>query len=338
MRAGRYVTGLLNPIAEVHRVMRPVDTLAQHRRGLHTQEAAFVQLKPGLSRMHSVRTVGQDLSLTSLYVPYAMSGFTVSDPEWVILHAPLRWRGDYFVDGREVSPGDALLVTSRNGYFGRGEDRDAITIGIRLDRLSSAMRSLSGRTHDDVALHHRFMKLPYSLMTTLIDALCAPHRASGNRGSAVERLSPTCEADIIALIAQALLTSDGKGVSERYSTAPATTVVANARACALNAEGRSPSLADLCAASQVGLTRLTECFHQVHGMSPGRYFTALRLAQARERLTDVLSPPRSVKEVALDFGFTKSGRFSQSFEEQYGEYPSTVLKRTKSRNDIVRQI
>lgn len=88
------------------------------------------------------------------------------------------------------------------------------------------------------------------------------------------------------------------------------------------------SLAQLCAASGVGPTWLSKCFHESLGVSPVAYLRARRLSAARARLLDRSCPPASVKDVALSLGFMNLGRFAADCRAIFEENPSDSLVRT----------
>lgn len=78
-------------------------------------------------------------------------------------------------------------------------------------------------------------------------------------------------------------------------------------------------------ARAVGLSRaaFTRRFREATGESPDRYFTALRLEQAAERL---LSGDASLAEIARDVGYASEFAFSRAFKRRYGVAPGIYRK------------
>lgn len=94
----------------------------------------------------------------------------------------------------------------------------------------------------------------------------------------------------------------------------------------LHADPARPwTASDMAAVSGVSLRRLQESFRTHLGVSPREYLLELRLARVREELRDTASA-RTVTDVALDWGFTHTGRFAQAYRRQYGESPSQTRR------------
>lgn len=91
------------------------------------------------------------------------------------------------------------------------------------------------------------------------------------------------------------------------------------------AEGSPVSLADLCAAAGVSKSTLYAAFHRVCGQSPLSYFHKRRLNRARIQLLESPLQRGAVKRVAIETGFTESGRFASEYRRLFGESPSATL-------------
>jgi transcriptional regulator GlxA family with amidase domain len=75
---------------------------------------------------------------------------------------------------------------------------------------------------------------------------------------------------------------------------------------------------------------LARAFKAIHGTTPVRYFRDLRLAKAREALSNA-DPATTVKEVALRLGFRELGRFAVEYRQQFGESPSETVRSAAGR-------
>ena len=63
------------------------------------------------------------------------------------------------------------------------------------------------------------------------------------------------------------------------------------------------------------------------GVTPKQYITADRLTRARRSLR-LAEPSAQVSQIANDWGFSHLGRFARIYKQQFGELPSTTLRRT----------
>lgn len=68
-------------------------------------------------------------------------------------------------------------------------------------------------------------------------------------------------------------------------------------------------------------------FERELGVTPLHYIRQRKLAHIHTCLSDPNCTVRSLTELALDYGFVHLGRFSDSYRQQYGELPSSTLKR-----------
>lgn len=86
------------------------------------------------------------------------------------------------------------------------------------------------------------------------------------------------------------------------------------------------SLSDLEKIAGVSRERLYRDFHTYYQMSPMAYFKALKLEEVRKRLLQA-RPNEKISAIALDYGFSQLGRFSQDYKARYQELPSQTLAR-----------
>ncbi len=84
----------------------------------------------------------------------------------------------------------------------------------------------------------------------------------------------------------------------------------------------------LCTAAGVGERALQKSFESRRGMSPMRFVTERRLAEARRLLTQI-GGRDDVTQIALSMGFNHTGRFSALYRHAFGESPSQSLRRSR---------
>jgi len=87
------------------------------------------------------------------------------------------------------------------------------------------------------------------------------------------------------------------------------------------------SVPELCAAIGVSERTLRSRCTEFLGISPSRYLRLRRLRLAHIALRTAGSSPTSVAVVARRYGFSKLGRFARAYQANFGETPSTTLRR-----------
>ena len=90
--------------------------------------------------------------------------------------------------------------------------------------------------------------------------------------------------------------------------------------------GRLAHIADLCREAGVTPRTLSRAFRAVHGTTPYRFLTQLRLSEARRALSSDVEGG-TITEVAMRFGFHELGRFAAQYRERFGESPSQTKRR-----------
>jgi AraC-like DNA-binding protein len=92
--------------------------------------------------------------------------------------------------------------------------------------------------------------------------------------------------------------------------------------------GEAITLGRLCAVVQVGERSLQLAFQARRGMSPMRFVSERRLAEAQRRFA-FASGDENVTAIATSLGFTHLGRFSSAYRAAFGESPSRTLMRSR---------
>ena len=90
-----------------------------------------------------------------------------------------------------------------------------------------------------------------------------------------------------------------------------------------------PKMAALCGALSARERTLHEAFREHLGTTPKAYLKTLRLNAAHRDLLRGL-PKTRVTDVALDWGFSHFGWFSQDYRRLFGETPSKTLQRARA--------
>lgn len=93
---------------------------------------------------------------------------------------------------------------------------------------------------------------------------------------------------------------------------------------------RAVRMSELVDASGVSERTLQDAFWRHRGKTPGQFARELRLDRVRRALIEQPGNDDSVTKIALRFGFTHLGRFSRSYADRFGEYPSETLARKQT--------
>ena len=92
--------------------------------------------------------------------------------------------------------------------------------------------------------------------------------------------------------------------------------------------GRPRAIPDICTELAISQRTLARAVRTVRGTTPSRHLHGLALAEARAALQDPAT--RSVRQVALRYGFRELGRFAAEYRATFGENPSDTLRRTSA--------
>lgn len=316
--------------------LRKISSMDQQSRGLPVREGGIIFFGKKPPVMHAFKLAGRSVVITRMHVPEAYSAYNVPEPDWITLHIPLSWNGSYVFDGREAEAGEAFLTSNPNGYATAGENRDALTLGPKRDALEVAMRSMFGSCADISGLHSSVLRPSPMLLKAIRGQInsALEGETSQEARPALHFMPEVAERDFLDILALEFRTALSGSSKYKGLRRSAVDVVAEARQLTLANSNSVPSLSEICAVTRVGQTRLFECFQEVHGLAPYKCLMSFRLSAAHERLTDKDNPPHSVKQVALDAGFQKAGRFAQCFFEQFGTRPSEVLAHTRKERTL----
>lgn len=287
----------------------------------------WAQLRPGRPVFSVTQVLGRDILLHELRVGPLIAGHVVFDPEWMVLFAPLRWQGDFLVNGQSARPNDLFLVSEANGYATYGQDRQNVIIGLRKSRVRDVCAALAGDPDNPIEFCNSVLTRASSASANLqrIVQLAMPDFRQVSYGAGRYSLPADVEDEIITGIALVLLEQRDDIRERDPGQIDPLEVVRKAVLCADSNPFRHITLADLCAASGVGKTTLHMCFSDLVGVSPMAFVRARRFSVARERLMNPVDLPRSVKDLSYSLGFNNGGRFAADYRKLFGERPSDTL-------------
>ncbi len=295
-------------------------------------EAEFVQLGRGEFDLSSQEVWGDRSFILRVRSKPEAIWTVVADPGWMAFALPLSWCDEYRVNGWNAKLGDVFLMDGRTEFSTSAADRDALLIGVRRDTLIQTCAALLGGDSADICCGHRLLEIDgasRSRLHLIVErAFVAAKIQSSGRGEL--RLRPVHEKELICSVADLLVSRPPFDEPVRLDQRDPFRIVRLAKEITRTSSPDQFNLAHLCAAAGVGKSRLHQCFVDVHGISPGQYLLKQRLSAARDCLRDPINPPETVKDAALRFGFTSSGRFSKTYSAIFEELPSETLERTRN--------
>lgn len=165
----------------------------------------------------------------------------------------------------------------------------------------------------------------------IVGAVLTLHRALTQCGKAGP--PPVLAAEIEHSILNALLLGHRHNYTEAIfspQALPSPRVVRRVIELIDSAPEKSFTAADLARFAGVSERSLHAAFRRQVGSSPMAYVRRRRLEQAHDELLR-LDPASgtTVTEVALRHGFAHTGRFAAAYRKQFGELPSTTLRRCR---------
>ena len=307
----------------------PAKTDLTHQRfwsGLPVSYADSVQVGAGDPIYKMVQVTGRDLLVFRSKVTPKMVSTVVPHPDWMVLMAPVSWRGAYVFNGQVARPFDVFVSGGPDGYSTTNDRRHNLALGREIE-TAGCMRRLSGLDVEDIALDDQRIGLGSDLGTRFYRRILETITVSLDEplGPGKFALDAVVENDLFAEVANLIM---AKTIEENAFSKPSLDplrVVRSAESLFEEHLTNPPSIADLCKAASVGATTLHVCFNEVYGVPPIAYLQAKRITQARCAILSAGSTPASIKDVALSLGFTHSGRFAKQYRSLFGEFPSETL-------------
>ncbi|GJD21779.1 hypothetical protein RIVM261_067350 [Rivularia sp. IAM M-261] len=83
------------------------------------------------------------------------------------------------------------------------------------------------------------------------------------------------------------------------------------------------TIGEIAAAMQCSSRSLQAAFARHYGFSPNEYMRNCRLEAAH---VELLQGKKTITSVALDYGFSNTGRFAKYFQQYFGKHPSDILR------------
>lgn len=206
--------------------------------------------------------------------------------------------------------------------------KSRVILGVTIPRqpFVETIAALRGVDTRDITLNDRELHLSKAAgaevrarFTAIINEACSER---------VQRSQREISNEVTGLLADAYLHALPGSLSQTERIVQPERIVRLAEERFMASDGKTISLADLCAAAGIGKSTLYKAFQIVCGQPPLTYFQKRRLMQARSLLLNAVNERGRVKHAALSTGFTELGRFSVEYRQLFGEPPSATLNRT----------
>jgi AraC family ethanolamine operon transcriptional activator len=284
----------------------------------------LTQVGRGPSSWSASAVTSGDVLLLEQHNPALSVGGAVMHPDHVAIIVPLRWEGEYLVNGQPLAPNAVFLTSRPSGYASRGSGRVLIAATLPRDPLTRTLAALRGVGPEDVEIPDGILDLPPAAMArlrTVLPTLVSRGEAPVGTGPGARRFR---DAVFGALLDQCLLVGRS-AVPVPSGLCHPERIVWRAEERFAEAEWGPVSLADLCAAAGVSQSALYMAFQHLYGEPPLRFFHSRRLNRARDLLVQSESRRGAIKNAALDCGLTEFGRFSRDYRMLFGETPSATL-------------
>lgn len=240
---------------------------------------------------------------------------------------PLRWRGEFRLNGAMATPNTIHMPVEEGSMHTRGGQREQLGCILPRARFVETVAALCGAEPDTLALHEGALQLAPETSRRVRSQLMA----IVNKGAHTELSSKASRAafdltnEVFELMVDAYLHARPEPIRKSGRVRNGKLIVRAAEERFAQAGSEPVSLADLCVATGVSQRTLYSAFRDWCGEPPIAYFHKRRLTHARSRLLNATPRRGEVKKAALEAGLTELGRFSRDYRQLFGESPSTTL-------------
>lgn len=291
-----------------------------------TREDFLTQLSPGQMVCHARAINVADVSLIGLWEKPLCVGGTVLLPNRTGLLLPMSWDGDFLMDGHSLTEGEAYAVDSPNGFISRGTNRYFYALQVEREPLIHSLAALQGVHFESISLHSGALKLPARAKNRIAKNLHSLLFAVNNKDIPRDQLAIETRDYIYNSFLEIYLANPIQPHRRKSSWRRYTYIIRIAEDRYAANDHSGVSLADLCAATQVSSSTLSEAFNRVTGMSPIKYFKTRAINDVHDLLVESEHQRGAIAKIAMRHGFTELGRFSLEYKKVFGVSPSVTLR------------
>ncbi len=204
---------------------------------------------------------------------------------------------------------------------------DLCVLSVDPDTLDKLAHRLGGVSPSARLMDSGILSLPPQPMHAFQTLLCRTFAQFDGPGPA--RQSPlACEALRSSLLSALLSVLEGERGRLQFPAGRTNldSLVEEATQFVLAHRYEELGIDDICVAFRVSRRKLQYCFQEAVGVSPARYFRALRLRCVRQALMASSANDKSIADVATDYGFWHGSHFAQEYRKMFGELPSSTVR------------
>jgi AraC family transcriptional regulator, ethanolamine operon transcriptional activator len=239
---------------------------------------------------------------------------------------PLARSGSCRFQGRPCVAGDVFALFDGDDLdFRSAGPAQLVSVSIERTTLERHTRTLLGRHLGELRLEGRLRGLRTN--SAILRGLC--HETVGRAAAHPWLLRDAAHANRLETKLVKALFSGFETPRDDEAPRRSRTLARNAEAWLRQNLADAPPIASLCEALDTSERRLHEAFREHLGTTPKAYLKTLRLNAARRDLLGSMAKTR-VTDVALDWGFSHFGWFSQDYRRLFGETPSRTLQRGRT--------
>jgi AraC-like DNA-binding protein len=228
--------------------------------------------------------------------------------------------------GMELSPGEMMFNSLGSEHYHRMEaDSHWRAMSLGPADLAAAGQVLAG-VDLSAPLSNRRVRPPPHLMSRLSRL----HDATTQLAATVPDLlahpevARALEQELVCAMVRCLVADPATEVERNLARRPS--VMRRLERFLEQNENQALYIPEICAAINVTDRTLRSHCAEHLGMSPHRYLWLRRMNLARRALA-ASAPPRTVTDIATEFGFYELGRFAVAYRQLFGELPSVSLRR-----------
>ncbi|MBD3398263.1 helix-turn-helix domain-containing protein [Candidatus Micrarchaeota archaeon] len=298
--------------------------------GLPVEEHCLTQVGSGVLEYYADIIAASEVALMRLRSTTLSVGVTVLDPSYTCFIFPIRWGGEYRINGELVNSSAFFLPSSLNAFDQRSDGRDMLAIILNRGQFVETVAALRGIGPEDVTVREGAQTMAAESLAKVrrrLNAVLENYRREDSRRTCAVSAEELGK-QVIEMATDAYLFSASESEAKNHGFLQSQRIVRKAEERFEAAEDGRISLADLCAAAGVSKSSLYKAFDSVCGEPPISYFYKRRMMKSRLILIESPYERGTIKRAALGAGFTELGRFSVEYRRMFGESPSVTL--TKS--------
>ncbi|MEU1517497.1 AraC family transcriptional regulator [Streptomyces sp. NPDC005811] len=323
------VLGLPKPLAK-HRLFETdrLEEATEHGRRLLARHRLIPS--EGGKKLDAVVN-GVDLDGSRLlYMRYGKQLRVTAEPmrDWYGVHLPLKGRLSAWNRGSLTTtcPGQGAVFGPLDPVMmDWSESLELLVFWISRDHLDESVRTLSGRRLDGTVTFAANRASDAPMLRSLMLCIAATVDAQPNG------LAPAVRQEVRrSLLSTIVLTqehSHSPSILQHDSHALAPRVHRLIHEVDANPRG-DHAVGALAARAGLSERSVQMWFRRETGMSPNAYVRAACLRGAREEILSASGRSNSIGEIAAAWGFSNAGRFAQEYRREYGEQPSSTLRRS----------